>query len=1078
METANPTMTPQLLQDALLLKRDTAVVKVNAVIDGQIQELCLRTRYPKEMTAFIAACLSQRGELEKGAGERCFFVRDQESWTKLCGTSSNCILVAQPELDFESERNELLKLARIGHNAVIFTLTNPRADLSEVVDLIEPRQHEVLELLKKHNYSLADAERLAKRSNGNIYFLTQLISGTSERRKWATGSDGYQIRCIALVGGWNDGSANDQSALSELLGQPYEGWVQGLYPLTHEAEPPILLEGKSFRPVSRYETWQQLGHYLTDADLERFGKAAIRVLSESDETLELPKEERTTAIFREKKATFSSALRKGIAETLALLGGQGKSLKCSPTLPAQTADHVVYSLLHKAQWNLWASLSDVLPFLAEASPSTFLDAVETTLKNPPTSPLKDVFDASDGGVFGRNYHCGLLWALEVLAWNPDYLNRVCACLARLATYKLPSNIGNNPAATLRSIFLTWLPQTLANVDGRRIAVEKVIEENPEAGWNLLLAILPEHHQVGNYNQKPVWRDWIESSWTEGITRSEMNRQIKNYAELAVKCATKNFNKLTELIARWDHLPREIFQNVLELLTSAQVAEHSESERFILWQKLTDEVQRNRRFASADWTMPEDEVKRLENAANAIKPSKLSILYQRLFNHYGYEFYTTNNYREEEKKLAERREQAVTEVISLDGITQILEMAKSVKLPGELGGALGRVGNADFDSFLLPKYLDNVEQPVLDLTRGYIWARYFKATFEWVLQLDISTWTLQQQIAFFAALPFQAVVWRLASKQLGSATGEYWERIMPNVHQAEEDILEAVTSALDYNRPDLAISGINALLNLNQTIPNKLCVRALREFSDNDKTSLRTDPHELIEIIKHLQGSSDVNNEEMVRIEFKFLRLLDRFSGGEALFLERKLATDPHFFHEAITICFRSDRESNQPEEIDENKRELAKHTYGLLNDWKTTPGTISHDRIDEAALVEWLQETKRLCLESGHWAIAQQTVGQTFAFPPAGLEGMLANPGVAKVLDTSELDDMRIGFRLALFNERGAFSFTHGNEELKIAQKYREFADRYDAAKFTLIAATLRSLAESYERDAERESKRNPFQFD
>lgn len=1072
-------MTPQLLQDALLLKRDHAIAKVNAVFDGQIQELCLRTRYPKEMTTFIAACLVQRGELERGAGERCLFVRDRETWIKLCGSSSSCILVAQPELDFESARNELLQLARVGHNAVIFALTTPRADLSEVADLFEPSQHEVLELLKRHNFSPADADRLAKRSNGNIHLLTQLLSGTSERKKWATGNDGYQLRCLALVGGWNDGSECDQSALSELLGQPYEGWIQRLYPLTHEVEPPVLLEGKAFRPVSRYETWQQLGHYLTDADLERFGTVAIRVLSESDATLELPKEERTTAIFHDKKPSYSPSLRKGIAETLALLGGQGKSLKCSPTLPAQTADHVVYSLLNKAQWNIWASLSDVMQLLAEASPSTFLDAVEAALKDHPSSHLKLVFEANDGGViFGRNYHCGLLWALEVLAWSTDYLNRVCVCLARLATYTLPKNMGNNPAATLRSIFLTWLPQTLANVDVRRIAVEKVIEENPEVGWNLLLAILPESHQVGSYNQKPVWRDWIESSWTEGITRSEMNRQIQHYAELAVQCAISDFSKLTELIARWDHLPREIFQNVLAFLSSSAVAERSEAERFILWQKLTDEVQRHRRFASADWAMPEEEVQRLDDAARNLRPSKAFILHQRLFNHYGHEFYTTDNYEEEDKQLAERREQAVIEVITQDGAPQILEMAKSVKLPTELGGALGRVGNADLDAFLLPEYLDNAEQPLLDLARGYVWARYFKATFEWVLQLDISLWTSHQQIAFLAALPFHAVVWRLASKQLGSASREYWERIWPNVFQAKDDLLEAVTCALDNKRPDLAVSGINALLYLKQTIPNDLCVRALRELAGNEKTVLRTDQHELISTIKHLQVSPDVDSEEMVWIEFQFLKLLDRFSEGTPIFLERKLATDPLFFHEAITICFRSERENDQPKEIDEKESKKVNHIFRLLYDWKTPPGTTSRDTIDAPVLIEWIREAKRLCVESAHWAIAQQTIGHTFAFHPAGLKGMLTNPAVAKVLDTSEFDDMRTGFRLALFNERGVYGFTHGNEELEIAKNYRDYAAKYDAAKFTLIAATLRSIAESYERDAERESKRNPFQFD
>jgi hypothetical protein len=1078
METANPAMTPQLLQDALLLKRDTAIAKVNAVFDGQIQELCLRTRYPKEMNTFIAACLAQRGELEKGAGERCLFVRDRETWTKFCESSTGSILVAQPELDFESARNELLQPARVGHNAVIFALTNPRADMSEIVDLVEPSQHDVLELLKKHNYPPADAARIAKRSNGNIHLLTQLLSGTSERRKWATGSDGYNLRCLALIGGWNDGAERDQSALTELLGEPYEAWTQRLYPLTYEVEPPVLLEGKSFRPVSRYETWQQLGHYLTNADLERFRAAATKILSETEATLKLPKAERASAIFSDKQPTYSSALRKGIAETLALLGGQGKSLNCSPTLPAQTADQVIYSLLNEAEWQRWASLSDVMPLLAEASPSTFLEAVEAVLKDTPSSPLKEVFEADDDTIFSRHYHCGLLWALEVLAWNPDYLNRVCVCLTRLATYTLPRKMGNNPAATLRTIFLTWLPQTLANVDARRIAVEKVIEVNPEIGWNLLLSILPEAHQVGNHNQKPVWRDWIGSTWTEGVTRSEMNRQIRNYAELAVQCAVSDVNKITELIARWDHLPREIFQNVLAFLTSAKVTQRPEAERFILWQKLTDEVQRHRRFASSDWAMPAEEVKRLDDAARAIIPSKASIVHQRLFNYYEHEFFTSENYKEEEKTLARAREHAIAEVIAQDGLAQILEMAKAVKLPVELGQALGRIGNADLDAFLMPMYLENVDQPLLDLTRGYVWARYFKATFDWVEQLNISMWTLQQQIAYFAAMPFHAAVWRQAAKLLGGAVCEYWTRIWPNVFQANDDLPEAVTCALDNQRPDIAVAGINAMRHLKKTIPNELSIRALRQFAGNEDALLRMHHHELVETIKHLQESPDIDEEEMVWIEFQFLRLLDRFSGGVPIFLERKLASDPNFFHESIMICFRSEHERDQPNEIDPKKRKMAEHVFRLLHDWKTPPGATKHDTIDETALMNWIQEAKRLCLKSGHWAIAQQTIGHTFAFHPAGLEGMLKNPATAKVLDNAEFDDMRTGFRLALFNERGVHGFSHGMEELELAIKYRNYAVRYDSAKFTLVAAALRSLADSYERDAEQEGKRNTLQLD
>src|SRR5262249_2169539 len=143
--------------------------------------------------------------------------------------------------------------------------------------------------------------------------------------------------------GWNDASELDRAALTRVVGEPYETWVQRIYPLTKKAEPPVLLDGKFFRPVSRYEAWQQLGHYLTDADLKRFEGVATDILSETSPELDLPKGERDLASFRQQRPTYSSALRKGIAETLALLGAQGNTLPCTANLAAAIADRVVSS---------------------------------------------------------------------------------------------------------------------------------------------------------------------------------------------------------------------------------------------------------------------------------------------------------------------------------------------------------------------------------------------------------------------------------------------------------------------------------------------------------------------------------------------------------------------------------------------------------------------------------------------------------------------------------------------------------------------------------------------------------------
>ena len=97
-------------------------------------------------------------------------------------------------------------------------------------------------------------------------------------------------------------------------------------------------------------------------------------------------------------------------------------------------------------------------------------------------------------------------------------------------------------------------------------------------------------------------------------------------------------------------------------------------------------------------------------------------------------------------------------------------------------------------------------------------------------------------------------------------------------------------------------------------------------------------------------------------------------------------------------------------------------------------------------------------------------------YVPAGLDAMLTLRVVASALDAPAHEHIRRGFQIELFNRRGAQGFTHGREELELVKTYRTVAEKYDLAQYPRIAGTLRGLAESYERDAERESKRDPLE--
>ncbi|MBF4102216.1 hypothetical protein INT80_01650 [Gallibacterium anatis] len=79
---------------------------------------------------------------------------------------------------------------------------------------------------------------------------------------------------------------------------------------------------------------------------------------------------------------FSPSLRKGIAEGLAILATQSEACTTLSLNKAKNVcDEVIYTLLQDADWELWGSLDQLLPTLAESAPEKFLDAVDKALIN-------------------------------------------------------------------------------------------------------------------------------------------------------------------------------------------------------------------------------------------------------------------------------------------------------------------------------------------------------------------------------------------------------------------------------------------------------------------------------------------------------------------------------------------------------------------------------------------------------------------------------------------------------------------------------------------------------------------------
>jgi len=259
---------------------------------------------------------------------------------------------------------------------------------------------------------------------------------------------------------------------------------------------------------------------------------------------------------------------------------------------------VVRELLRDTNWIRWASLNDLLPLLAEASPSEFLFAVENAIAARPC-PFDELFAQEGRGIVGRNYLTGLLWALETLAWSPAEVSRVVLCLAALDARDPGGQWGNRPLASLATILLPWLPQTCAPIERRVAAVRAVLTEYPTAGWKVLLKVLPSRHGVSHGSRKPEWREMLTEGWSPDVTDDEYRQQVFAYADLAVDFAKSDVSRLAELCDRLDELPPAAYRRILEHMTSDAVRLLPEQDRLRVWSRVDALAKRHRKFADTD-----------------------------------------------------------------------------------------------------------------------------------------------------------------------------------------------------------------------------------------------------------------------------------------------------------------------------------------------------------------------------------------------------------------------------------------------------------------------------------------------
>ena len=794
--------TQPLQPEVFLVGRGASIDRLQEVVSGEERRLNLKTRFPNEAIDFVCAYLmSLDEEVRVDITGRTLIVSSFEAWSMLCGQQEKLILVADPALDLIDDKgSKVVQMARqAGHSLITCDPASPPNSID--IQLSTPRSQELQEALKNAGYADQRAETLARRSNGNHSSLLRLLQGGSMRPDWATGPNASDLAMMVLAGSWSDSSNADRVILSELTGMDYSDWIARVQDIVRTPETPVVHHEGTWKFILRYEGWLNLASCLYDQHLERFLSAATLVLSERDPQFDLPPTERYMALVHGKVLLYSHALRKGIAESLALIGSHPETLEsCTTGKSRITASNAVSKLLFEADWERWAGLGNLLSDLAEAAPDEFLKAVENALMQP-SSPFDELFRQEEPAPFGQNYLSGLLWALESLAWDKAFLVRVCTILGELTNRDPGANWGNRPSSSLTRILLPWLPQTTAPASTRMAAIRNVQRENPQIAWTLLMSLMPSQTETTTPTNSPSWRDTVPEEWDGSVTIGEHWERVIDYSAMMVEMAAADFEKLSELIDLLDDIPASAFEQTLAHLSSDAVVSIPEEQRIGLWKGLTAVSRRHRAFPDANWALKDESVSRIEGVAANLAPQKPSNVHKVLFNSYDLYLYgdISDSKRIEEERNKRRRE-AVEEILESGGLCAVIRFVKQVEEFDAVGLALADVDDQSLDESLLPAMLETDDENLAQFIKAYVWRRRYANGWEWVDGLDLSGWTISQIGRLLSCLPFTVDAWKRVEAILGTAEGEYWSTTVANPYDPGCDIFFAVEKLLANGRP--------------------------------------------------------------------------------------------------------------------------------------------------------------------------------------------------------------------------------------------------------------------------------------
>jgi addiction module HigA family antidote len=1031
---------------------------------------------PEEGLAALA-CAFEAGPLLDGrAGERTVVVGTPEALARLTSATSDFIAVLASQ-KVEAEAAALFRQ----HHTIVVTHRNGIEGVPDLtVDLVDDRTFR--EALTKMGLG-RDVERLDRESGRSLTVLRRRLAQLPALRSppWAHDAEmARRLVPLMMVGAWDSRSEADQTVVAAMADRPFDNIESTVAELVGEVDSPLWSISHMRGVVSKTDAFYAVQRHVTIAQLRRFFDVARVVLSEEDPALELPDDKKWAAHIYGKTRRHSPVLRRSLCETLVLLSVHGDNLfesRLGLDVVGQV-NALIRDLLTPLDGATWQSQQHDLPRYAEAAPEVFLDLLDKDLRSQ-SPKVHALLQPVGSGPFSWPGRTGLLWALEALAWNPNWLFQVVILLAKLAEIKISDNWANKPENSLASIFRCWMPQTAAPLEIRIKALELLTRRHPKVGWRICLNQFDSRSTIGDYNAKPQWRADAAGAG-EPVTRDEAHCLARRALEIAIAWPTHDERTLGDLVERLDGIPDDqdaVWAAIKDWLSTnpsnGARAKLREQIRRSTMVRPPKEAREGGPIAS-----PEARI-----VFDALEPEDIVWQHQWLFaQHWVPE--SREELSDEAIDFAKRyarvecrRLDALQEIwkaLRFQGVSELCRLGDASSV---IGGLLTKFLTLEEIEGFIVTIVERDPEPHLELClSGVLWTltedgreRIYKAAL--AAGSNGSPFTREGLRRLLLRSPFGPEIWAKVAELSEDQRTCYWADVVPQplFREQPDEANKVVDELLSIKRPRAAFAAVHMVF---KNLTTDCLVRLL-----TDVATVNAEPaghyqisaHDISEAFDVLSVRSDADPSALARLEFMYIDSLNYTKHGIRN-LERQLSESPELFVQALTLTFRRREGGEDPPELRPNEPEaaerLAQSAYALLLRARRLPGTNENGELDGRKLQEWIVAARALARAYGREEIGDSQIGQLLSNSAPGKDGVWPLEAVRDVLEDLGTPTMANGMLVGRLNARGpTWRGEGGDQERTLAKTYRDWSMRV-AAEHPFTSQLLTDLAKSYERDA------------